>query len=137
MTGPMRLTAAVVFVRDLKRSKTFYRELLALDLATETGDAVLLSSADGDHLALRALEGAVRPSAVLGVQYLIWTTEDANDLEHCEHVLRAWDAYTSTWTDGGVTVVEGHDPDRTPVLVSYAPDPRTGASTLPARVFAY
>jgi len=137
MTGRMRLTAAVVFVRDVNRSTMFYRELLALDLVTETGAAVLLSGADGDHLALRALEGAARVSGVLGVQYLIWTTAEANDLEHCEHVFRAWDAYTSTWTDDGVTVVEGHDPDRTPVLVSYASDPRTGARGLPARLFAY
>jgi catechol 2,3-dioxygenase-like lactoylglutathione lyase family enzyme len=63
----MRLTAAVMFVRDLSRSEEFYRGLLLeLELETTTGEALLLS-ADGVHLVLRALDGALHASGNLGV----------------------------------------------------------------------
>jgi catechol 2,3-dioxygenase-like lactoylglutathione lyase family enzyme len=133
----MRLTAAVIFVRDLERSAEFYRQLLTLDTEMTTGEALLLSAARGDHLVLRAREGAPHFTSNLGVQSLIWTASDPEDLDRCEQVLQARDAHVSTWTDQNIQVVEGHDPDHIPILVTYPAGPPVGATTLPTRVFAY
>jgi hypothetical protein len=132
----MRLTAAVIFVRDLDRSAEFYRQLFELDAEITTGGALLLSAARGDHLVLRALERARRVTGV-GVQYLIWAARDPDDLTRCELVLQARDAQVSTWTDQGIKVVEGHDPDSIPILVTYPAWPPVDATTLPGRIFAY
>ena len=43
------LAHPTVFVRDLDRSKEFYGQLLELDVAVTTGEALLLSAGDGDH----------------------------------------------------------------------------------------
>jgi hypothetical protein len=133
----MSLTAAVIFVRDLDRAAEFYRQLLELDTEITTGEAVLLSAAGGDHLVLRARELAQHVAGGLGVQYLIWTARGSEDLDRCEQVLQAWDAHVSTWSDQDIKVVEGHDPDRIPILVTYPAGPPADTTTLPRRVFAY
>jgi catechol 2,3-dioxygenase-like lactoylglutathione lyase family enzyme len=137
MAERMRLTSAVIFVRDLDRSKEFYGQLLELDVAVTTGEALLLSAGDGDHLVLRALEGAAHGSGFVGVQYLIWTARDAADLDRCERLLQGWRAHVSTWIDHDIRVVEGRDPDDVPVLVTYPSGPGEGWTRLPTRVFAY
>jgi catechol 2,3-dioxygenase-like lactoylglutathione lyase family enzyme len=137
MAEHMRLTAAVIFVRDLERSAEFYRQLLELDAEITTGEARLLSAARGDHLVLRARARAPHVSNSLGVQYLIWAARDPEDLDRCEQVLQARDAHVSTWTDQGITIVEGHDPDRIPILVTYPAGPPVEATTLPRRIFTY
>jgi catechol 2,3-dioxygenase-like lactoylglutathione lyase family enzyme len=132
----MRLTAAVIFVRDLQRSEEFYRRLLELDLEMTTGEALLLS-AEGVHLVLRALERAPHTSGNLGVQYLIWAARDADDLDRCEQFLKARDAHVSTWSENGISIVEGHDPDRVPILLTYPAEPALGVTTLSTRLFTY
>jgi catechol-2,3-dioxygenase len=133
----MQLSSAVIFVRDLDRSKEFYRQLLQLDVGLTTGEAVLLSAGEGDHLVLRELPDAPGTSGVVGVQYLIWTATDREDLERCERVLETWDAHISTWRDHDITIVEGRDPDRTPILVTYPAGPGKEWTRLPTRVFSY
>ena len=133
----MELTAAVVFVSDLDRSTDFYREVLDLSVEIATGDAVLLSSTTGRYLVLRALHGADHFSGVLGLQYLIWTAEDPHDLGVCEQVLRDRGAFVATWTDDVTTLVEGHDPDRAPVMIGSSPDPAVSATSLLSRLLAY
>ena len=133
----MRLTSAVVAVRDLDRAVAFYCDLLELEPTTKTGDAQLLSAGDGDHLVLRVLEGATRVSRTVGVQYLCWTARDSDDLERCAQVLEEWSAHVSTWNEGDLTVVEGHDPDRTPILVTFPAGPGPILTRLPTRVFSY
>jgi len=132
----MRLTAAVMFVRDLSRSEEFYRGLLELELETTTGEALLLS-ADGVHLVLRALDGALHASGNLGVQYLIWAARDAADLDRCEQFLKGRNAHVSTWSDNSIAIVEGNDPDRVPILVTYPAEPALGVTKLSTRVFRY
>jgi catechol 2,3-dioxygenase-like lactoylglutathione lyase family enzyme len=137
MVERMRLSSAVVFVRDLDRAVEFYRQLLDLEITMTTGEAVLLSADDADHLVLRGFENATRASGSLGVQYLIWTARDRQDLDRCAQVLQTWNAHVSTLTEDDITIVEGHDPDRTPILVTFPAGPGRGWTRLPTRVFSY
>jgi catechol-2,3-dioxygenase len=138
VTERMRLTSAVVVVRDLTRAVQFYSELLELEPTIRTADeAELLTAGDGDHLVLRVLEHATHASPSVGVQYLIWTARDREDLERCARVLEAWSAHVSTWNEGDITVVEGHDPDRTPILLTFPAGPGPSWTRLPTRVFNY
>jgi catechol 2,3-dioxygenase-like lactoylglutathione lyase family enzyme len=52
VTERMKLTSAVIFVRDLDRSKEFYGQLLQLDVAMTTAEALLLYAGEGDHVVL-------------------------------------------------------------------------------------
>ena len=117
--------------------RRFYRELLTLDVALETDNAVLLAAADGSHLVLRRLERSVRGSGILGVQSLIWSVPNPEDLNRAEHVLISWNARTASWKEHGVTTLEGHDPDRLPILMTYPHGLGELANGFPARVFAY
>ena len=137
MSERMRLTAAVMFVRNLQPSADFYRQLLELDVALETDEALLLSASDGQHLVLRALEPAPRLSGALGVQYLVWAATDSDELDRCEHLLQTWNAHVSTSIEEGVKVVEGRDPDRTPILLTYPSRPGIALTRLPTRVYTY
>jgi catechol 2,3-dioxygenase-like lactoylglutathione lyase family enzyme len=132
----MRLAGAVIFVRDLQRSQRFYQELLELEVQVTEPEAVLLSGAEGDHLALRALAGAGRLARSVGVQYLMWTARDLEDLGRARQVLEGWGA-VSTRAQDGLEVVEGLDPDRTVIILVYPAVPSFGAVTLPGRLFAY
>jgi len=134
--GP-RLTAAIVFVRELARSESFYRDLLELKVEMTSAEAVLLSTAAGDHLILRALARAPRPFGAIGVQYLVWTARDGDDLERCERILKDRKSLVSTTIDHGIKVVEGRDPDDIPVIVIYPPGPSPDMTSLPSRVYAY
>jgi len=137
MGEALRLSAAVVFVRNLARSEDFYRDLLEFDIEIASPEAVLLSGPAGNHLVLRALIRAPRLLGGIGVQYLVWAARDARDLERCETMLKSRGAFVSTTQDHGVTVVEGHDPDDIPVLLVYPPGPGVGMTALPARIYAY
>ncbi len=130
-SGPrLRLASAVMFVHELERSVAFYQELLALKVTVQDGTAALLVSPDGFQLYLRGMDAdAVHPLGNVGVQYLIWTADGADDLRRCEAVLRAHSPHVSSQTTDGFTIVEGRGPDDVPVVVTYpGPDqaPRTG-----------
>jgi catechol-2,3-dioxygenase len=133
----LRLTGAVVFVRELVRSENFYRDLLELDVEITSTESVMLSTAGGDHLVLRAMARAPRVFGGIGVQYLVWTARDAEDLERCERALRERASLVSITVDHGVKVVEGRDPDGIPVIVVYPPGPGPGMTSLPSRVYTY
>jgi catechol-2,3-dioxygenase len=138
VTEHMKLTSAVIFVRDLDRSKEFYGQLLQLNVELTTGEALLLYAGEGDHVVLRELErSSGATGGVVGVQYLIWTARDPEDLDRCERVLQTWGVHVSTWFDDDIRVVEGRDPDRTPILVTYPAGPGKGWTRLPTRVFSY
>jgi len=138
MAERMQLSSAVIFVRDLDRSKEFYGQLLELDVSMMTaGEALLLYAGDGDHLVLRELPNATRSGGAVGVQYLIWTARSPEDLERCERLLQASGAHVSTSVDEDITIVEGRDPDRTPILVTYPAGPGQGWTRLPTRIFSY
>ncbi len=137
MTEGIRLSSAVVFVRNLDRSASFYREVFGLEIADRSSTAVLLVSADGWQLVLRAVgENAAHSLGTIGVQYLIWTTASKADLDNREAVLRRLSAYRETRTSPDGTAVEGRDPDDLAILFTYSPEGHP-LRELPTRIYAW
>ncbi len=138
MAEGVRLSAAVVFVRNLDKSVSFYRELLGLDVIDRSTTAALLATPDGSQLVLRQF-GSNAPHALggIGVQYLTWGVASLDDLERRAEILRRNSAYRERRTDGGVTAVEGRDPDDLPVVLLYAGDDQPFMRKLPARIYAW
>jgi catechol-2,3-dioxygenase len=129
--------AAVIFVSDLARSEKFYCELLELEVSLEQDSALLLTAKSGYCLVLREFEHGVRSSGALGLQYIVWSARDREDLDRCRRILRAWNGHATTSENDRSETVEGHDPDRSPVLVTYPSGPGTALTQLPLRSFAY
>jgi catechol-2,3-dioxygenase len=138
MAEGVRLSAAVVFVRNLDKSVSFYRELLGLDVVDRSTTAALLATPDGSQLVLRQFgNNAPHPLGGIGVQYLTWGVPSMEDLERRAEILRRNSSYRERRTDGGVTVVEGRDPDDMPVILLYAGDNQPVMHRLPARIYAW
>jgi catechol-2,3-dioxygenase len=134
----IRLGAAVMFVRNLDKSESFYCELLGLQSADRSSTAALLVSPDGWELVLRAFgENAPHPLGNIGVQYLVWTTASKADLDECEAALRRLSAHRETRASGDVTVVEGRDPDDLVVMLMYSGEGKPALRELPARIYAW
>jgi catechol-2,3-dioxygenase len=138
MAEGIRLSAAVVFVRDLDKSVTFYRELLGLKVTDRSSTAALLVNEDGSQLVLRAT-GANSPHSLgsIGIQYLAWTTQTLADLDRLADFLRRHSAFTEKRVDSGVTVIEGRDPDDLVIMLMHTDGPRTAMHSLPARIYAW
>jgi catechol-2,3-dioxygenase len=138
MAEGVRLSAAVVFVRNLDKSVSFYRELLGLDVVDRDTTAALLATPDGSQLVLRQFgNNAPHPLGAIGVQYLTWSTASKEDLDRRTEILRRNSAYRETRIDQEVTVVEGRDPDDLPVLLFFAGDNQRYMRKLPARIYAW
>ena len=137
MANDLRLSAAVMHVRELQQSTDFYREILLLDVEVTSDEATLLTTPTGDHLVLRALPRASRTFAAVGVQFVLWTARDNDDLDRCERELKARDAFVSVSVEQGARVVEGRDPDGIPVVVVYPARPGIGMTAIPARAYEY
>jgi predicted thioesterase/catechol 2,3-dioxygenase-like lactoylglutathione lyase family enzyme len=117
---PLRLASAVMFVHELDRSVAFYRELLGLDVTLRDDGVALLVSPDGYQLYLRSMGPRdPHPLGHIGIQYVIWTAEDEDDLRRCERVLRVHSTRVSVQTVDGFTIVEGRGPDDVPVLITF------------------
>lgn len=117
---PLQLSSAVIFVREIARSLLFYRELLGWEVTLEDETAALLVNTDGYELYLRSMgKEATHSLGNIGVQYIIWTALDEDDLRRCKEVLRKNSRQVTQRTAGMCTVVEGTDPDDVPVLVTY------------------
>ena len=138
MAEGIRLSGAVMFVRNLDRSVTFYRDLLGLEVTDTSPTAALLVNEDGTHLVLRAF-GQNAPHALgsIGPQYLTWNTESKAHLDQLTDKLRRHSAYRETRTEGTITVVEGRDPDDLVVMLVYAGPGRSPMRRLPARIYAW
>ena len=138
MAEGVRLSAAVVFVRNLDRSVSFYRELLGLDVVDRSTTAALLATAEGSQLILRQFgNNAPHPLGSIGVQYLTWSTSSREDLDRRTEMLRRNSAYRETRSDQGATMVEGRDPDDLPVMLFYAGENEQLMHKLPARIYAW
>jgi catechol-2,3-dioxygenase len=138
MADGIRLSAAVIFVRSLDRSVSFYRELLGLTVADASTTAALLVNDDDTQLVLRATgENAPHPLGSIGIQYLTWTVPTRADLERRAAILRQHSAYQETRTDGEATVVEGRDPDDLVVMLVYPGGARSAMRKLPGRIYAW
>jgi catechol 2,3-dioxygenase-like lactoylglutathione lyase family enzyme len=118
----LSLASAVMFVSDLDRAVAFYAELLAWTITVHTIDAALLTCPDGFQLYLRR-RGPRAPHGLghIGVQYLIWTAPSESDLDRCERVLRRRSGQVTVTRSNldGFTLIEGRDPDNSPILIAY------------------
>jgi catechol 2,3-dioxygenase-like lactoylglutathione lyase family enzyme len=138
MAQGARLSSVIMFVHDLDRSVTFYTGILGLEVADRSPTAALLSNGEGTQLFLRAMgRGADRALGSIGVQYVVWTAAGKKDLDRCERALRGRAAHRETRTHGGVTVVEGRDPDDIVLMVTYPGPDEVPQHELPARVYGW
>jgi catechol-2,3-dioxygenase len=138
MAEGIRLSAAIMFVRDLDKSVAFYRELLGLQISDSSPTAALLLNDDGSQLVLRATgSNSSQSLGSIGIQYLTWTTESRADLDRLTDFLRKRSAYRETREDSGVTVVEGRDPDDLVVMLVHSDESRSPMRSLPARIYAW
>jgi catechol-2,3-dioxygenase len=138
MVTRFRLGAAVLFVRNLDRSVSFYTEVLELPVVDRTPTAALLGDDGGPQLVLRAFgENASHPLGSLGVQYLVWQTESRADLDSRADLLRKRSAYKETYTADDGVAVEGRDPDDLVLMLAYRPAGQPSLRSLPARVYAW
>lgn len=134
----MRPASVVTFVRELDPSVEFYSELLRMEVVTRTATAVLLATPDGWQLYLRSMGGHVEHSlGALGIQYVIWTAADRDDLLRCERLLKARSAHVSTREVEGFTLVEGRDPSHLPLVISYPGPDETGRGEIMSRIYAW
>ena len=137
MAKSARLSGAVMFVRNLERSVSFYSELLGLPVVDRSTTAALLAG-DGAELVLRAFgENAAHPLGSLGVQYPVWTIDSRDDLDRCADLLRQRSAYRETRTIGDMVTVEGRDPDDQVLMLRYLPAGKGGLREIPTRVYAW
>ena len=134
----VRLASAVMFVGELDRSVTFYGELLEWDIRLRDNAVALLVSPEGFQLYLRAMgPNAAHPLGHVGIQYLIWTADGADDLRRCESVLRAWSTQVRRTSADGFTVVEGRGPDDVPILIAYPGPDEARRHTIMQRIYAW
>jgi catechol 2,3-dioxygenase-like lactoylglutathione lyase family enzyme len=118
------VASTVIRVSELERSVNFYCDVFLCRVALRDSHTALLLTPDGFQIYLSAKGPSRRATAsAVGVQYLMWATDNESELERIAHRLRAHDLATYTHTENGVTFVEGSDPDHGRVIVSY-PSPQ-------------
>jgi catechol 2,3-dioxygenase-like lactoylglutathione lyase family enzyme len=138
MTYGSRLDSAVMFVQELDRSVDFYREVLALEVSDRSPTACLLTSASGSQLIVRSMgSGGVHSLGGVGVQYVIWTAADKEDLDRCERTLKKLSAHRETRVGGPVKAVEGRDPDDIVVMIIYPGPDEVPLRELPVRIYGW
>jgi catechol 2,3-dioxygenase-like lactoylglutathione lyase family enzyme len=138
MANGARIGSAVMFVQNLDRSVSFYRDVLALEVKDRTATAALLVSAEGSQLILRSMgSGVTHPLGAVGVQYVIWTAAGEADLERCERVLKELAAHRESRVSGQVRAVEGRDPDDIVVMVLYPGPDELPMHELPVRIYGW
>ena len=138
MAHGARLDSVVMFVHDLDRSVSFYSDVLNLHVADRSATAALLIGAKRSQLILRAMgRGAEHALGGVGVQYVIWTADDADDLVRCEKVLKHRSAWRDSRTTEHVTAVEGRDPDDIVVMITYPGPDQAPLHELPVRIYGW
>jgi catechol 2,3-dioxygenase-like lactoylglutathione lyase family enzyme len=138
MAHGARLGSVVMFVQDLDRSVSFYLDVLGLEVADRSPTAALLVSAGGSQLILRAMgSNATHALGSVGVQYVTWTADGKEDLERSERVLKERSAYRETRSSGGITAVEGRDPDDIVLMITYPGPDQAPLHELPLRIYGW
>lgn len=137
MNHTARVTSAVLFVSELEPSAAFYSELFGFTNSIESEGGRLLQAPDGFQLYLIAKgPDAEHPSEQIGVQYLMWSVDSPDDLAAVERSLKSQDRYTYTHSDGGVTFVEGTDPDRMRIVIAHPSPLQQPRSVLDSRIYS-
>jgi hypothetical protein len=109
-----------------------------MEVTVRGNSAALLVGADESQLYLRAVgPDALHALGSVGVQYVIWTAADDEDLRRCEQFLRERSAHVNTWTADGFTLVEGRDPSGVPVMVTYPGPDQAVRHEIISRIYAW
>lgn len=138
MAEAARIGSVVMFVQDLDRSVNFYADVLVLEVADRSATAALLGNAGGANLILRAMgRQAPHPLGSVGVQYVVWAAAGEEDLARAESALTAHGAHRETRSHGGVTLVEGRDPDGIAVMICHPGPDQRPLRKLPARIYGW
>lgn len=116
-----RLNHAVLFVRDVNRSATFYGAVLGfrvLPMAPDGFNAAFLQAPDStnDHdLGLFGVGETAGPSAAgratVGLYHLAWEVDTLEELERIQAALLAADALVGSSDHGTTKSLYGQDPD--------------------------
>lgn len=137
MRHSIGVTSSVVFVSVLDRSVEFYRDVLACSVSILDNDAALLLAPGGFQLYLIARGvRAQHFSGDIGLQYLIWSTDTADDLEHLEQLLRSRGAHTDIHIIDGVTFLGTRDPDGIRVVTAHPSPTGLPRTFLDPRLYA-
>jgi catechol-2,3-dioxygenase len=114
-----RLNHAVLFVRDVARSVSFYRDVLDFDVVMEMGGKAAFLRAAGsanDHdLGLFELGAQAGPSpagrTAVGLYHLAWEVDTLSDLVSLAERLTAAGALVGSSDHSTTKSLYGHDPD--------------------------
>ncbi|MBH0115389.1 VOC family protein [Salinibacterium sp. NG253] len=134
----MHLTSAVTFVSDLDRSVAFYCDLFGLTCAILDESAALLVGPENCELYLRGKHA--QPSRVLGsvgIQYLMWSAESAEEFQRCEEALRRESIHVRRERLDDFEILEGRDPDNLPIMIVFpGPDESERHAIMP-RIYSW
>lgn len=137
MKHTAKVASSVVFVSVLDRSQAFYCDVFGCEVAIRDEEAALLLTPGGFQMYLIAKGSrAQHPSGGIGHEFLMWSTDSVEGLEHFERVLRDCGSYKSTHTTGGVRFVEGHDPDGIRVVIAHPSPEQLPRSVLSPRLYS-
>jgi catechol-2,3-dioxygenase len=122
-----RLNHAVLYVRDLARSVTFYTEALGFRVVNEIPQRAAFLQAEGstnDHdLGLFAIGAAAGASAAgrstVGLYHLAWEVDTLAELRRLAGVLRESGALVGASDHGTTKALYAHDPDGLEFEVSW------------------
>lgn len=134
----LKLASAVMFVVSLARSVPFYEELLGLETTVTDESVALLVNSDGNQLYLREMgKRTDHWLGSVGIQYLVWTAENEQDLDRCEKVLRKQTRHVTRRTIDGITMLEGRGPDDVPVVVTFPGPEQTPRHEILDRIYRW
>ena len=122
-----RLNHAVLYVRDVDRSVTFYREVLGFRPVMEIPGRAAFLQAEGstnDHdLGLFAVGGSAGPSgagrSTVGLYHLAWEVDTLDELARIEAALTAASALVGASDHGTTKALYAKDPDGQEFEVSW------------------
>jgi catechol-2,3-dioxygenase len=114
------VASALIRVRELSRSIDFYCSVFEFTVSIREEDAALLLARNGFQIYLHADPTSVqRPIGALGVNEIMWAAQRMESLNEIGTRLRKWYPSTYSHSEGGVSYVDGCDPDGNRVLVAY------------------
>lgn len=123
MSYSVKVASSVLYVSELERSVSFYRDLFGCVVTLRSADAALLVTAEGFQLYIieRGTHAHRHPNG-LGHHLLMWATDSPEGVESLKQALLGTGSYVDTHVSGGITFLEGRDPDGLRIVIAH-PDP--------------
>lgn len=115
--SPVRLNHAVLFVADLQRSESFYRDVFGMEVTAReprANAAFLRLPRSGNHhdLGLFGIGGGSGPKRRgIGLYHLAWQVDTINELAAARQTLIDVGAFTGDSSHGATKSIYGADPD--------------------------